>query len=69
MIVLKPDVVKKDKSCGLSYWILAGADAVYDAVFQRCGLLRVYDMNELFDTMETLARTQGLWGDRLCITY
>ena len=46
---------------------LAGADAVYDAVFQRCGLLRVYDMNELFDTMETLARTQGLWGDRLCI--
>ena len=42
---------------------LAGADAVYDAVF----LLRVYDMNELFDTIETLARTQGLWGDRLCI--
>ena len=46
---------------------LAGADSVYDAVFQRCGLLRVYDMNELFDSMETLARTQGLWGDRLCI--
>lgn len=46
---------------------LAGSDEVYDAVFQRCGLLRVYDMNELFDTMETLARTQELWGDRLCI--
>jgi acetyltransferase len=46
---------------------LAGADAVYDAVFQRCGLLRVADMNELFDTMETLARSQRLFGDRLCI--
>ncbi|WP_422369242.1 bifunctional acetate--CoA ligase family protein/GNAT family N-acetyltransferase [Pelagibius sp.] len=34
---------------------LAGADAVYDAVFARAGLLRVYSLNELFDAAETLA--------------
>jgi len=34
---------------------LAGADAVYDAVFSRAGMLRVYSLEELFDAAETLA--------------
>ena len=33
--------------------VLAGADAVYDAVFRRAGMLRVGTMAELFDAAET----------------
>lgn len=38
---------------------LIGADAVYDVAFKRAGMLRVYDMEELFDAVETLARIAG----------
>jgi acyl-CoA synthetase (NDP forming) len=31
------------------------ADAVYDAVFRRAGMLRVYSLDELFDAVEILA--------------
>jgi len=46
---------------------LAGADAVYDAVFRRAGMLRVGTMAELFDAAETLALTREQVGDRLAI--
>jgi acetyltransferase len=46
---------------------LAGADAVYDAVFRRAGMLRVATMAELFDAAETLALTQEQVGERLAI--
>ncbi|HEX7968910.1 MAG TPA: bifunctional acetate--CoA ligase family protein/GNAT family N-acetyltransferase [Stellaceae bacterium] len=46
---------------------LAGADAVYEAAFRRAGMLRVHDMAELFDAVETLALTQPQYGDRLAI--
>ncbi|WP_374650865.1 GNAT family N-acetyltransferase [Dongia sp.] len=46
---------------------LAGADAVYDAVFRRVGLLRVEDLAELFEAMETLALMGPASGDRLTI--
>jgi len=46
---------------------LAGLDAVYDAAFLRAGLLRVYDLDELFDAVETLATCPGTAGDRLAI--
>ena len=36
---------------------LAGSDAVYDAAFRRAGLLRVVTLDELFEAVETLART------------
>ena len=36
---------------------LAGSDAVYDAAFRRAGLLRVFDLDELFAAAETLARS------------
>jgi acetyltransferase len=46
---------------------LAGADAVYDAAFERAGILRVYSLEELFDAVETLALTKPPRGDRLTI--
>ncbi len=46
---------------------LAGADGVYDAALRRAGILRVFDMDELFDAVETLARARPPRGDRLCI--
>src|SRR5271168_795707 len=46
---------------------LAGADAVYDAVFRRAGMLRVGTMAELFDAAETLALTREQVGERLVI--
>ena len=46
---------------------LAGADDVYDAALRRAGILRVYDLDELFDAVETLARSQPLQGERLAI--
>jgi len=46
---------------------LAGADAVLDAAFRRAGILRVRDLDELFDAAETLARGQRPEGDRLAI--
>jgi acetyltransferase len=46
---------------------LAGSDAVYDAAFRRAGMLRVSDMQALFDAVGTLAVTQSVSGDRLAI--
>jgi acetyltransferase len=46
---------------------LAGADDVYTAAFQRAGLLRVMDMQALFDAVETLAMSRPFSGDRLAI--
>ncbi|TVM14114.1 GNAT family N-acetyltransferase [Oceanidesulfovibrio indonesiensis] len=44
-----------------------GSDEVYDAAFRRAGMLRVNDIDTLFDTVETLARTRPLRGERLAI--
>lgn len=44
-----------------------GADDVYDAAFRRSGMLRVFDIDVLFDTVETLARAKPLTGNRLAI--
>jgi acetyltransferase len=46
---------------------LAGSDAVYDAAFRRAGLLRVFDLPELFDAAETIGRVSRLHGRRLAI--
>ena len=45
----------------------AGTDAVYDAAFRRAGMLRVLDIQELFDAVETLATTRRVSGERLAI--
>ncbi|MCW3478939.1 bifunctional acetate--CoA ligase family protein/GNAT family N-acetyltransferase [Neisseriaceae bacterium JH1-16] len=46
---------------------LAGADDVYDAAIRRAGLLRVYSTDELFNAVETLARSRPMLGDALTI--
>jgi acetyltransferase len=47
---------------------VAGNDAVCDAAFRRAGMLRVYDMQALFDAVETLAMMpRPISGDRLAI--
>lgn len=46
---------------------LAGSDAVYQAAFRRAGLLRVFDLAELFDAAETLSHVRTLRGKRLAI--
>ncbi len=44
-----------------------GADEVYNAAFERAGMLRVADMQALFDSVETLAISHPFPGDRLAI--
>ncbi|UEM21244.1 bifunctional acetate--CoA ligase family protein/GNAT family N-acetyltransferase [Skermanella mucosa] len=46
---------------------LAGHDDVYDAAFRRAGMLRVVELDELFDAVETLAMGVQITGDRLAI--
>ncbi len=46
---------------------LAGTDAVYEAAFRRAGLVRVLDLDELFDAAETLSHIHPFPGNRLAI--
>src|SRR5215468_10522411 len=71
---IKPVVVVKSgrlaqgaKAAATHTGALAGADAVYDAAFQRAGILRVSDLRELFDCAETLGRLRSPPGKRLAI--
>jgi acetyltransferase len=71
---IKPVVVVKSgrmaqgaKAAATHTGALAGSDAVYDAAFQRAGMLRVSDLRELFDCAETLGRLKSPPGKRLAI--
>jgi acetyltransferase len=46
---------------------MAGEDAVYDAAFRRAGAVRVYEIGEIFDTAELVARVRPPLGPRLAI--
>ncbi|MGI9480457.1 MAG: GNAT family N-acetyltransferase [Hyphomicrobiaceae bacterium] len=46
---------------------LAGADDVYDAAFKRGGVLRVDDLEQLFEAAEILGASPKLHGERLAI--
>jgi acetyltransferase len=46
---------------------LAGADVVYEAAFRRAGMLRVNEVEELFDAAATLARMSAQSGSHLAI--
>ncbi|MBX3499083.1 MAG: bifunctional acetate--CoA ligase family protein/GNAT family N-acetyltransferase [Alphaproteobacteria bacterium] len=46
---------------------LAGADDVYDAAFRRAGMLRVVEIEELFDAVATLSGLDTPAGNRLAI--
>ncbi len=68
VIVVKGGRSKSGAAAAASHTgALAGADAVYDAVFRRAGMLRVTSLRELFDAAETLASGLHVSGDRLTI--
>ncbi len=46
---------------------MAGVDAVYQAVFDRVGIVRVYDLQSMFECAELLARHPRPVGERLAI--
>ena len=71
---LKPVIVVKAgrapqgaKAAASHTGALAGVDGVYDAAFERAGMLRVQDLDELFDALETLAYRPPVHGERLAI--
>jgi acetyltransferase len=71
---LKPVVVVKSgrmaqgaKAAATHTGALAGSDAVYDAAFRRAGLLRVFDLRELFDCAELLGQSRAPAGNKLTI--
>jgi acetyltransferase len=71
---LKPVAVVKSgrmtqgaKAAATHTGALAGSDAVYDAAFRRAGLLRVFDLRELFDCAELLGQSRAPTGRNLSI--
>lgn len=71
---LKPVVVVKSgrmaqgaRAAATHTGALAGSDAVYDAAFRRAGLLRVFDLRELFDCAELLGQSRHPAGKQLTI--
>src|SRR5512136_314209 len=46
---------------------LAGEDAVYDAAFQRMGLVRVFNIGEIFDCADLVGRHKVPTGPRLAV--
>ncbi|MCC8966900.1 bifunctional acetate--CoA ligase family protein/GNAT family N-acetyltransferase [Bradyrhizobium sp. Pear76] len=71
---MKPVIVVKSgrmaqgaKAAATHTGALAGSDAVYDAAFRRAGMLRVYDLRQLFDCAELLGRGFVPRGNRLAI--
>ena len=46
---------------------LAGSDNVYTAALRRAGILRVVDLDEMFDAAEVLARVRCIPGSRIAI--
>lgn len=46
---------------------MTGEDAVFDAAFERAGIVRVFEMDELFDVAELLAKQRTPRGGRLGI--
>jgi len=46
---------------------LAGEDAVYDAAFQRMGLVRVFNIGEIFDCADLVGRHKVPQGPRLAV--
>ena len=68
VIVVKSGRVAEGARAATSHTgALAGADIVYDAAFRRAGMLRVNEVEELFDAAATLARMSPQRGSRLCI--
>lgn len=67
VIVVKSGRHKRGPRGGSSVANMAGPDTVYEAAFRRAGLLRVADVDELFDAAEALGRIKPFPGRRLAI--
>lgn len=68
VIVVKSGRVAEGAKAAASHTgALAGSDEIFDAAIRRAGMLRVYTINNLFDAVETLARTRPIKGNRLII--
>ena len=70
----KPIVVYKsgrfaDSACAAASHTgaMAGVDAVYEAAFQRAGMVRVFEIDDVFDCAQLLARRRLSHGPRLAI--
>lgn len=59
--------VERRRTSGRAAGQPGDSDAICDAAFRRAGMLRVHDIQELFDSVQTLARARSLPGDRLGI--
>ncbi len=46
---------------------MAGVDSVYEAAFERAGIVRIFDVDDLFDCAQLLARGPRVRGDRLAV--
>jgi acetyltransferase len=46
---------------------MAGVDSVYEAAFERAGIVRIFAVDDLFDSAQLLARGPRVRGDRLAI--
>ncbi len=46
---------------------MAGVDSVYEAAFERAGIVRVFEVDELFECAQLLAHGPRVQGDRLGI--
>jgi acetyltransferase len=46
---------------------MAAADNVYDAAFQRAGIVRIYDIGKIFDIAELVGRKKVPAGQRLAV--
>ena len=60
----RSEIVRQDSQKGQ---MAIRPDEVYDAAIGRAGMLRVYGTDEIFDAVETLAKSKTLRGPRLAI--
>ena len=68
VVVLKPGKWGQDRRTAATHaGVLAASDAVFGAAFRRAGMVRVFDLRELFDCAETLSRIKKRTGKRLAI--
>lgn len=68
VIVLKSGRHAAGAKAALSHTgALSGSDAIYDAAFRRAGLLRVTELDQLFQAAEMLSFAPRLPGERLAI--
>lgn len=68
VLVIKPGRTEEaERLMMLSADSPPGLDEVYDAAFRRAGMLRVFDIDSLFDAVETITRSRPLKGENLAV--